>query len=373
MFKLASVSLMLCLVVVLKGADFGRNQDKIEHSSKCPNECKTCDAAVAKALKFVVSYNYEKDNIYERIYNIGMKGLALLASGSTTKSGPHQKEINETIKIITKQLEGNTWQIDPATMFLAHIYQTDKSAEVKKTLEKARDILTRDQVDDGGWAYRSPMKGKGMSATFFTNTSLVALLTLKHVGIDVDEKVLEKARGFYTKRGKEDGSYGYNYLNEKINIPKGGKGSDCSVVTSQQDVGRTMLAAWVMQLLGLCGSEKNKKAKEYVDKRFDELDISLDGPSYHLFWGALTSYYGDEKGWWKKYNDTYRDLLLKSQKEDGGIFYIPDSKRDGYKFLNIWDGWKNQCLASHTTPQYIVVLQLHKGHLMFGKFKQDTK
>ncbi len=351
------------------------NADSQEHSSSCPKSCKGCDQAVQKALKFIVSQQKEngaweekwqkKDSvpppksIGEWSVFTSLYGLALVASGSTTKDGPYKNEIQKAkeaaIEYVNQHLGKDRGDALPyVMMFLAHVYHADKSDDLKNILEKIRDQWLQLQLSDGGWAYgfgENPKKATGK--LFEVTSSVIALLTLREAGIKVEEKVFEEAQKYYEgKTRQSDGSYTYH----SFFLGKKPQGIDAPPIS----VGRSVAALWPLYIFGL--SDAFKKTKEFSEKNIKNVEYGQHGPVYHLFWAGLSCYY-TESTLWKSYWDVFGERIVKAQSEDGSILIKSHKKREAWPIDGIYLGplW--------TTSWYTIVLQIHKGHLLFDKIK----
>ncbi len=361
------------------GAVEGSNtylQENKEHSKTCPESCKLCDQVIEKALKYLVSQQQDNGGWTIKKFKGGsgwdpnlavtsFSGLALLASGSTHKEGPFQKELGKTRDAVIKGTKGilasvrksfvgdkmvltkrgHRHTLPYAIMFLAHIYQIEKTDELKELLTNAANIMRQQQGDEGGYSYT----GAGGTMTFMANNYCVATLMLNDLGIPTDPKCIELFAKFYSTghtQGK-DGAFGYFGSG-------GGEASRCA--------GRTADALLAMKLLGLSGSEPFQKAKEFVEKHVKDIDLGHHGAAYPLLFGGIGCFsVGDDK-LASSFNKHFRDTLVKAQQEDGSIYFKARDK-------TYWP-MDDDCGGSmYTSSLYTVTLQLYKKHLIFDKIK----
>jgi hypothetical protein len=292
------------------------------------------DKAVEKALAFIASQQKDdgtwsmdhlKDNPLEyyavrhTLFYTALNGLALFAAGDSTRDAANQRALQKAREATIAQVrfafteeflnvkppkgklsrpcDRMTFDRDRyfgfslAVLFLAHIYQTEKSDELRKVFEEVRDYLIKQQLEDGGWNYKSNSKTSSKQYTkygmpFITTTITVTLFTLKHIGIALEDKVFERIGKFYT--------------DEKIQRPEGPL-----VYTQFQDlerencVGRTCASLWPMYLLGLDKTETFKKAIGFVEKNLQDADLSQHSPAFHLLWSGLACLYSQNKTLWK--------------------------------------------------------------------------
>ncbi len=304
------------------------------------------------------------------IYRSAINGLALIASGSTTKEGPYKKDlerakgflikqINKAFELAAKEPDHGLvayypFEFSMSAIFLAHLYQASRSDDLKDILEKLRDCFIRLQCKDGGWSYWN----KKTTMTYMTTPVLMALFILDHAGIKVDEKVFELARKHYAEilQRRQDGMFYYFAKPEKT-FDK----SD-----NHSGLGRTMGALLPMYLLGLTKTEIFTKTKTYCEKHLEDLDRSSNGPSFHLFWGGLSLFYTDENGW-KNYWNNFGGKITNSQDKHGGI--LIKHRDNAYKPIDGRPGINSYAGTDYTTGHYAIILQLVKGHLLFDKLK----
>jgi hypothetical protein len=122
-----------------------------------------------------------------------------------------------------------------------------------------------------------------------------------------------------------------------------------------------------MELLGLSNTEVFARLGTFSEKNLDRIDMSQHGPAFHMFCAGLSCFYLQEKNLWKKFLGNYRSLIEKSQDKDGAILVKP---RDGScKPMDEAKGFG----PVYTTANYVILLQLHKGKLLFDKLKPVKK
>jgi hypothetical protein len=362
------------------GASSVPQEKESAHGESCPKSCSTCDRTVEKALKFIASSQKEDGSwpVFKRVsssekplVNAALNGLALFASGSTTKEGPYKDQLQKTREFVltwdrkdSKYLISNLCDVSAMIMFLAHVYNSEKSENIKTLLERIRDIIVQEQDEDGGWNYRksrasvSKVKesyNKG-GHTFLTAEFVMLLVLMKNVGVDVNESVLEKAKKFYTPDSllSRDGFLTYQ------------KSKHSCSEKACHSAARTVEALWVMELLGLADSDIYKKCVAFAKERVGDVDLGNHGPAFHMFRAGIACHFSTEKALWSKYWTCYRDTIIKAQKEDGSIFIEP--RKDAY-----WPFDEAAGKFIYTTPQYTVVLLLHKGHLLFDKLEASKR
>lgn len=355
-------------------------KEKLEHSTLCPIKCDPCQNATQKALKFIASKQKDDGSwpdflTYAEKYYSGstlaifraagtsLNGLALWASGSTTKEGPYknhlQKALDFVMKSTTSALGGfkksiQTFQNDGlacVSLFLCHANNVEKSDKIKDLLEKIRDRLLKNQSKDG-WTYLQAKQGM----TFMNNLVTLALVCMRSEGIEINDEIFQKIKDFYIKAQNKDG--GYQYF-------ASGSATGCKCNRISQ-AGRTVGAGLVMYLMGMNETETFQMTKKYVDKHYDQIPDSHDGASYQLLFGMISLQTIDqklaEKLWYK-----IRDGVLKGQAEDGSIAMKPSKDAD---HPIDEDPKSTGCYGrNYATCLYAMLLQLDQKYLLFHKLK----
>lgn len=313
--KFYAVAILLCISIFNAEPSTRASLQEKKHDDTCPKSCKVCDPAVEKVLKYIVSQQKEdgkwvsddpKDKEPDKmaLSYTALNGFALLASGSTTKEGPYQKELAKAKKVVFDMVEGyvksmlkakpqnyppgihcvRRVDVSIATWFLVHMYQIEKTEELKELLGKVRDFIVREMLEkQGGWNYHGPLAKQSM--TFVTNSNTAALVCLGQLcDLQVDDKVFENVRKCYAEFLQiEDGSLFY-YLHAYSTKAKPQPSKKLAI----ESTGRTVAGLWTMYLLGMTKSKTYEKAKAFVDSNLDDLDRSQHGPSYHMLMGALS-------------------------------------------------------------------------------------
>jgi len=359
---------------------------------------KSAEPVIAQALKYIASTQRESgiwrkadkedlshlsDLEWQRfgLTISSLNALALWAGGSTTRKGPHQKTLAKARDAIMKWLSDDLGKkykkgkrfsgsalkrlqfrsrghgVPWAVLFLAHVYGVEKTDKLKQLLIQCRDFLVQTQQKEGGWTYAKVERWERRRAmgsmTFITNITVPAVLALRHIGIDVEPKILEHAARFYTQDSllRPDGAFIY------------GKFRD---VTGQYTaIGRTVAALWPMALLGLTQSKTFKNAQTYSTKHLQDCDRSQHGPDYHVFCVGLSCYYaGSQKTLWKKFKEAFWPAILKAQKPDGSIALTPRPGSNCPIGARFTAGG-----PLLTTPLYALLLQLEGGHLFLDKLQ----
>lgn len=140
-----------------------------------------------------------------------------------------------------------------------HEGDPQRQAILRERLEGQLDRLLRYECVDGGWAYYDfdyrTQKPGGSTISFVTATVLVALHEAKDVGLEIPERIIERAKASILRQRKPDYSYCYGeYLKmvplHPVNLPAGslGRSQACNLAMrlwGDQTVTDDVLRTWL--------------------------------------------------------------------------------------------------------------------------------
>ncbi len=243
----------------------------------------------------------------------------------------------------------------------------DMETSMRETAEQLVDALKLYQVPDGGWGYYDFVAGtyrpSDSSMSFMTATVLISLHSAKRAGIDVPEKMLQKALLSLHRARKQDGSYLYGwYMRYRTNHPVNKlKGSVC----------RTSCCHLAQYLFNNRVSyEDLVKGVEALVEHNRFVDTARKRPIPHEGWYSTSGYfhlYGhfyasmvlqqlntqDQKRLWP----ILKNLILRLQEPDGSWWDYPlygYHKYYGTAFAVLtlsWDRYGRDLYVKDSTPQ----------------------
>jgi hypothetical protein len=151
-----------------------------------------------------------------------LAGLALLAAGNTSYSGPHSSSVRNAAEFIVLRADQETGLIsvqEPgrpmfghgyAMLFLAQVYgteaQTPLRRRIRNVLERAVGLTVRAQAESGGWYY-TPDSDQDEGAV--TVTQAQGLRACANAGIPVPEHAMDLALGYLRASANPDGGIAY--------------------------------------------------------------------------------------------------------------------------------------------------------------------
>ena len=158
--------------------------------------------------------------------------LAFMGAGNTHKSGIYKENIRKGIEAIKRfqdkegffagQAVGNqrTYAQAQCTIAICELYGMSGDEELREAAQKAVRYAQKSQNKMGGWRYDPPRDG---ADTCVTGWYVMALISARMAGLDVDSESLERVHGFLDTvqrlgRTTKPDSQGERYAYQSYNI-----------------------------------------------------------------------------------------------------------------------------------------------------------
>ena len=244
--------------------------------------------------------------------------LAFMGAGNTHKTGPYKDNVLKGIGIIKKlqdkdgffadQAVGNqrTYAQAQCTIAICELYGMTGDADLREIAQKAIRYAEKAQSKSGGWRYQ-PREGED---TCVTGWYVMALISARMAGLDVDSEVLEHVHTFldavqrYGRSNKVDpNGERYAYQTYSSSTPS---------MTAEGMLCRLYLG-WNTQ------DPRIESGAEFLCSQ----PISTDKGriSYYYWYYATTTLHHIGGSSWKEWNDTMKEVLpamqITSGKEKG--------------------------------------------------------
>lgn len=244
--------------------------------------------------------------------------LAFMGAGNTHKTGPYKDNVLKGIGIIKKlqdkdgffadQAVGNqrTYAQAQCTIAICELYGMTGDADLREIAQKAIRYAEKAQSKSGGWRYQ-PREGED---TCVTGWYVMALISARMAGLDVDSEVLERVHKFldavqrYGRSNKVDpNGERYAYQTYSSSTPS---------MTAEGMLCRLYLG-WNTQ------DPRIESGAEFLCSQ----PISTDKGriSYYYWYYASTTLHHIGGSPWKEWNDTMKEVLpamqITSGKEKG--------------------------------------------------------
>ncbi|MCY2985560.1 MAG: terpene cyclase/mutase family protein [Planctomycetota bacterium] len=158
--------------------------------------------------------------------------LAFMGAGNTHKTGPYKENVRKGIEVIKRlqdkegffaaQAVGNqrTYAQAQCTIAICELYGMSGDEELREGAQKAVRYAQKSQNKMGGWRYDPPRDG---ADTCVTGWYVMALISARMAGLDVDSESLERVHGFLDTvqrlgRTTKPDSQGERYAYQSYNI-----------------------------------------------------------------------------------------------------------------------------------------------------------
>ncbi len=174
-------------------------------------------------------------------------------------------------------------------MFHRHAGDETRQNEIREQIRKQIQMLERYETVDGGWGYYDfdvkSQKPAGSPTSFTTATALLAFHDAQSIGIEVPQKLIDRALASVQRQKKPDLSYIYGeYLKyvpqHPVNLPGGsvGRSQACNLALrtfGDKQITDAAMKAWLERLFA----------------RNLWLDIGRKRPIPHESWFAVAGYF----------------------------------------------------------------------------------
>lgn len=244
-----------------------------------------------------------------------LAALALLANGNTTNQGLHAPAVRQAMEYLlasggrtglitrsgdeSRSMYGHGFSM----LFLSELYgmteDPEQQTRIREVLEAAVTLTARSQSDLGGWLYTPDAHGDEGSVTV---TQVQALRACRNAGITVPKATIDRAMSYLDLSMMPDGGIAY-----RAGLPSG----------SRPPITAAAVACWFNA--GLYDHPNARRALEYCKRNIDVRDAgsAVRGHYYyaHLYMAQIM-YLADEQSW-SEYFPKIRELLLRTQHDDG--------------------------------------------------------
>jgi squalene cyclase len=174
-------------------------------------------------------------------------------------------------------------------LYRRHEGDATKQNEIREQIKKQIDLLRRYETVSGGWGYYDfeahTQKPSGSPTSFTTATALIAFHDAQGIGIEVPQKLIDRAVASIQRQKKPDLSYVYGeYLKyvpqHPINLPGGsvGRSQACNLALrlyGDKQITDAAMKAWLLRLFA----------------RNLWLDIGRKRPIPHESWFQVAGYF----------------------------------------------------------------------------------
>lgn len=192
------------------------------------------DLAVRRGLMLLVSRQQE-DGTFQSAEQgrwvgvVSLVGLALLSRGVRSGVGEAGDALQRSAKYVLSKVQssgflsatgetshGPMYDHGFGTLFLAELYGTDRSLEIRAKLTSAVKLIIRTQNSEGGWRYNPAPEEADLSVTV---CQMMALRAARNAGIGVPKHTVDRAVDYVRRSQNADGGYMYRISGGESRFP----------------------------------------------------------------------------------------------------------------------------------------------------------
>lgn len=271
--------------------------------------------AIDSGLEFLARVQNETGSFNQGPYKenvavVSLAGLAFMSEGSIPGQGKFSREMRRCLEFILAscqpngfitarafQSHGPMYGHGFAALFLAEVYGTAPSSEIREKLERAVSLIIDTQNEQGGWRYQPQRSDADISVTI---CQVMALRAARNAGIYVPNITIDNCIEYVKKSQNPDGGFMYLLDGGESAFPRSAAGIvalfSAGVYEGQE------IELGLKYLMG------------YLPERQQRLRES------HYFYGH---YYAVQAMWhaggsyWEKWYPAIREDLLRRQQSDG--------------------------------------------------------
>jgi hypothetical protein len=300
-------AIALCLVLAACARALAA-EPPVEEAVPDAHEMLRVEAAVDRALDHLARRQNEEGWWPQAVNgagpNNGINGFGLLAflgRGHTPGRGPHQNTVGCAVNyILSTQNEqglyaspgpsqGPMYEHALATLSLIEAYGAVGSLDMRRSVQKAVDLIVASQNDQGGWRYQ-PQKADA------DLMQVVALRAAINARLNVPQATTDKAIQYVKSCASPAGGFSY----------QPGGGPNCA---------QTAAGSLCMQLLGQFDDPSVLKGLQLLQNK--PYNGQLDPYFYYTNYYAMQAHFQAGETQWAIWHPRVRKFLLDTQNEDG--------------------------------------------------------
>ncbi len=182
------------------------------------------DRAICRGLEFLMA-RQQSDGSFQSAEQgrwvgvCALVGLAFLSRGVRSGVGEAGQALRQIGKYVLSQVQasgflsatgetshGPMYDHGFGTLFLAELFGTDPSLEIRPKLSSAVRLILNTQNREGGWRYNPKPDEADLSVTV---SQMMALRAARNAGIGVPKETIDRAVAYVRRSQNPDGGYMY--------------------------------------------------------------------------------------------------------------------------------------------------------------------
>jgi prenyltransferase beta subunit len=241
---------------------------------------------------------------------VSLAGMAFLCGGHTPGRGQYGEHVNRCVRYVLSASDESGFICLPAytshgpmydhgfaTLFLAEVYGMSPDSEIREKLARAARLIVATQNMDGGWRYQPRVNDADISVTI---CQVMALRACRNAGIFVPHETIDRCIDYVKRSQNPDGGFMYMLTGGPSRFPRS--------------------AAGVVALYsaGIYEGEEIRRGIEYLEQHRPAAgELHRDTHAMYGHYYAVQAMWQAGGQHWQKWYPAVRELLLKSQQEDG--------------------------------------------------------
>lgn len=276
---------------------------------------------VSRGFAYLIRRQGETDSFGSSQYSVAenaLMGLAFLAGGYDDHSGPRdyvEALKRNTNRLLSHQKKNGYFDDDNsrmyghgfATLFLAELYGMSEGQHerLRSALELAVKLIEHSQGQEGGWDYvpgglTGRLERLGGGDTSITVCQTLALRAARNLGIEIDARVIDRAKRYIWNAQKEDGGFAYRV---------GGS----LKIKDFSEFPRSAAGVCVLYSLGEYDTTRMRRGVDYLSDHYRKLN---DFPHYAHYYCAQAMFQVGGRRWEEYFRWVSREII-DSQRDDG--------------------------------------------------------
>ncbi|MBI1367715.1 MAG: prenyltransferase [Planctomycetes bacterium] len=302
----------ITLLIGLLAATHARGQGVEDTVLPDPQQMARIEASVDRAIAYLAQQQREDgtwpQGINGRGGNNGINAMCLLAMlgrGHAPNRGPYKMVVDRGVRFIlstqdTKGLyaspapsHGPMYEHALATLAMIEAYGFIPRMEMRRSVQRAVDLIVRSQNGEGGWRYQPNSTDADLSVTVM---QVVALHAAMNARLNVPQETIDKALAYVKRCAMPEGGFAY----------QPGQGAKPA---------QTAAGALCMQLLGAYDDPAVAKALKYLQDR--DYNSNIDPYFYYMSYYAMQAHFQAGGQQWAIWHPRVSKFLLATQNENG--------------------------------------------------------